>query len=144
MDREFHRAWSEPTTRSEGFSAILGFGLGSRRKSGEEEFQQNALEGHDVPEEDEYVTDEGVEANARLIGMTAALLLVLSTRLNKPLHSTFSIRNAWAFACSRRPYRDVECLCSLSAADLSAEYPDALPVSSPMPRSQHRVAITGP
>ena len=39
--------------------------------------RQNAPEWQELPEADEYDADEGVEANARLTGMTAALLLVL-------------------------------------------------------------------
>ena len=38
---------------------------------------QDAPDRQELPEADEYDADEGVEANARLTGMTAALLLVL-------------------------------------------------------------------
>jgi hypothetical protein len=46
-------------------------------RGGRQEPQQVAPEGHYAPEEDGHAADEGVEANARLTGMTAALLLVL-------------------------------------------------------------------
>ena len=93
MDREFHRVWASQRPDRRDFPRSSDSAWEAAVNRGRQEFQQNAREGHDVPEEDEFVTDEGVEANARLIGMTAALLLVLSTRLNKLLHSTFSMRN---------------------------------------------------
>jgi hypothetical protein len=44
---------------------------------GRQELPRDALAWGDALEEDGYVADEGVEANARLTGMTAAVLLVL-------------------------------------------------------------------
>ena len=46
-------------------------------RGGSQEPQQVAPEGLHAPEEDGYATDEGVEGNARLTAMTAALLFVL-------------------------------------------------------------------
>ncbi len=44
---------------------------------GRSEFQRQAPIEQDAPDEDGFGADEGVEANARLTGMTAAVLLVL-------------------------------------------------------------------